>query len=204
MKGICALGRILSLTSGKETVFFFFLFLCLFFVFKKDRRKHQSQGKRFLIFVTLKLTFLHRKSIMGGKASRKVTIQDSQNVPLRKGLWFFFNSTREKENLLNCGGVLASYITKEKGLGQADRAPSIALAMGDAITCTLAQAGQDVGVRSSPCKHKDGSQHGNPGMPFVNWQCSLPLGSFPYCGPATMGTSVHTCFICRNHQHVVH
>lgn len=78
--------------------------------------------------------------------------------------FFFFNSTREKENLLNYGSVLTNHITKEKGLGRADRAPSVAVAMGDAITCTPAQAGQDVGNRSSPCKDRDGSQHGNPGM----------------------------------------
>lgn len=95
-------------------------------------------------------------------------VQDWQSVPLRKGLCFFFNSIRKKENLLNYGGVLARHITEEEGLGQADRAASLTVAMGDAIACTLAQAGKDVGSRNSAHRDRSGSQHSIPGMKFAN------------------------------------
>lgn len=48
--------RILSLTSKKEAVFL-----------RKDRRKHPSQRKRFLIFLGMNITFLHRRPYHGRK-----------------------------------------------------------------------------------------------------------------------------------------
>lgn len=52
--------RVLSKTSEKETIFL-----------KKDTRKHWSWRKRFLIFITLTLTFLHGKPYHGRKGFTK-------------------------------------------------------------------------------------------------------------------------------------
>lgn len=89
--------RILSLTQKRKLVFWFFVCLFVFF-FKKDRRKHQSQGKRLLIFITLKLTLLTENPSMEEKASHKVTVYRTVRMSLSKQACdFFFSIPQEKK-----------------------------------------------------------------------------------------------------------